>query len=575
MGRFQAGKLLIVSILVCLFSSALVYIISIVNALDLAKLIPFVGLSKFNLNSLPLNLFDKSNDYAAELSAHELIKKAGFDYRIYYALADDGYMTQLIRIINPLADPYHLKSPVMVQHGQSSNSRNFVMQSNAQTFPMPWPRNSGGQSSKSGEKHNNDIGVEGAMYDKSNKITPVVAIDGEEKDSDAASDRDDDKFKSKRKELKTSSSRSLAFMLANNGYDVWLSSTRGVDSNNKGFFRNVVEESITGEKIRYKNMTEGEEQLLIKRTRRSYWSFTLDDQIAHEIPSQISIILNVTGANKITLIGYSNTALTTLAMLSSRKDIAPLVDTYVGIAPVVYYSKLDGWFKWFMEDFMQLIPKRLDAELFLSDDMAKFLRRTIARACSKIPVRYSMCKWFIDLLFGSSSQFRTNFEMPFFYHLLRPTSWKCLAQHLQIVKSHRLAKFDYGPHKNKRIYGTKQPPEYDISKIDRRVNLALISGENDSWANKATVEKIRRKLGRKLALDIVVPDYNHLDLTAAFDVDVKVNLPLLQFLDSRYYRQAAAAKLALQKRIESNRGEGDSAESSRSDENELLDWRYV
>jgi len=454
-----------------------------VRSFGIGDLLPWFGLEE--LKSAGALITDSSDDEVVEFGTHRLIERAGFSYENYEALADDGYITQLIRIINPLADARYLKfPPIMIQHGQTANSRNFVMQSNSKHHPMRYP--------------------------------PFL---DEEIEGDPPN---------------PSSNRSLAFMLANNGYDVWLSSTRGVDDNNRGYTKLIPYKALAEGKNRRKNMTVGEDKLVVQRTRRSYWSFTLDDQIAHEMPSQIATILNVTGASKISLFGYSNTALTTFAMLSIRPDIAPFVDTYIAVAPVVYYSRLDGWFKWFMHEFMQLIPKHADGELFLNDMVAGFIRKIILRVCSPTQIRYTICKFGLDLLFGDSGQFRTNLELPFFGHLIRPTSWKCLAQHLQIVKSRKLAKFDYGPYENKRVYGSHKPPEYNLSMINEQVNIALISGEKDCWANPSTVDEIRERLPRKPILDIVIPDYNHLDLAAAFDVDVRVNLPLLRLLDERH-----------------------------------------
>lgn len=449
-----------------------------VDALGISDVLPWFRL---DLKSMS-HLADLSNDEAVHLDTHRLIERAGFSYENYYALADDGYITQLIRIVNPLADHNYLKRPpIIIQHGQTANSRNFVMQSNKQHHPMPWPPNA------------------------------------------------DDK------PHKASSNRSLAFMLANNGYDVWLSSTRGVDGNNNGYIQMAPMLAINNNRNSNKNMTTGEDDLLLRRTQnRGYWSFTLDDQIAHEMPSQVATVLNVTGAPKVSLFGYSNTALTTFAMLSIRPDIAAHVDSYIASAPVVYYSELDGWFKWFMADFMQLIPASIDAQLFVTDQAANFIRKVLVRTCKNLTIRYTFCKFALDLMFGESGQFRTNLELPFFGHLIRPTSWKCLAQHLQIVRRHKVAKFDYGARKNLRFYGTKEPPEYHLSMVNRDIKVALVSGDKDNWANPATLDEVRRKLPSKPALDLVIKDYNHLDLAAAFDVDMRVNLPLLKFLDRRH-----------------------------------------
>ena len=521
----------------------------LVQAIGMSDVFPFLMFGNFQMDEKwKEEIADTSNDEAALLSTHELIKRAGFDYENHYALSDDGYITQLIRIINPLADPSQLRyPPVMVQHGQTANSRNFVLQSNRQHFPMPWPRPRvqpplhplavAGRPEKRAQTPAGLFKWDswfGALDESEVGVAEPTA-----QNNNSAQQHSNQPAHNPLEQYwlgRLSSNRSLAFMLANNGFDVWLSSTRGVDENNQGFLGEAAVEKLLERRHleqQRRNMTYGEFELMRKRTKASYWAFTLDDQITHEMPSQILTILNITGAQKITLVGYSNTAMTTLAMLSVRQDIAPHVDATVSIAPVVYYSKLSGWFKLVAGELMQLIPKTLDAELFVSNSMAALLRRLTTRLCTPLPVRYTVCKFIFDSIFGSSNQFMTNLELPFFSHTFRPTSWKCMGQHLQIIKTHKLAKFDYGKKLNLRYYNSPTPPLYNISKINPAVQIGLVAGDLDSWANPATLDEIRRTLNKPPAFDLRIREYNHVDLTAAFDVDVRVNLPVLEHLKQR------------------------------------------
>lgn len=472
------------------------------GALNLDNIFP----SWFNFGQdwqhVSAKILDHSNDEAAELNTHGLLTRAGFDYENHYCLADDGYVTQLIRIVNPLADKSKLRiAPILLVHGQTSNSRNFVMQSNSQHRPMRWPPRADPSKPSGGLNL-------GALLEESQ----TSSYQGPQ-----------------------SSNRSLALMLANNGYDVWLATTRGADQHNRGYLKGIWRRTLKKGFNRLKaNMTGFFDKLLEERSkRRNYWAFTLDDQIEYELPSQIAVVLNVTGAPKITLMGYSNSALTTLSMLSIRQDIGKLVDTYIGIAPVLYYNNISGWFKWFIEDFVELFPKNLDADLFISDKLANFVRRIMIRGCHNLPARYTICKFFLDLLFGASPRFQTNLEPPFFGHLVWPTSWRSMAQHVQHIKSHKMAKFDYGPELNKQYYGTAVPPEYSLEKVNPDIKIGFVSGVEDCWANQATLDEARNRLPRKPDFDLVLKDYNHLDLTAAFEVDIKVNIPIMNFVNLR------------------------------------------
>lgn len=101
------------------------------------------------------------------------MEKAGFKYKIYHPVTDDGYVIELIHIINPLADSSKLrKFPVILSHGFTQAGYNFICQSIGESKALKWPR-------KLSEKWNR------------------------------------------------ASDRNLAVLLANHGYDVWLATSRG------------------------------------------------------------------------------------------------------------------------------------------------------------------------------------------------------------------------------------------------------------------------------------------------------------------------------------------------------------
>lgn len=57
-----------------------------------------------------------------------------------------------------------------------------------------------------------------------------------------------------------------------------------------------------------------------------------------------------------------------------------------------------------------------------------------------------------------------------------------LVQYAQIANSHKFRAYDHGKEKNLRIYGQKEPPDYELSKIT--VPVYLFHAENDFLAPK-------------------------------------------------------------------------------------------
>jgi pimeloyl-ACP methyl ester carboxylesterase len=118
-----------------------------------------------------------------------MLTRLGFQHELHNCTARDGYTTQLVRMVNPFVKRAHLrKVPVMLYTGQGVSPAAFLAASLDASRPTKW----NGRSSESDEQ----LFGEGL---------PLCAAN-----------------------------RSLAVMLSNNGFDVWLVPTRGIDVQNRG-----------------------------------------------------------------------------------------------------------------------------------------------------------------------------------------------------------------------------------------------------------------------------------------------------------------------------------------------------
>ncbi len=66
----------------------------------------------------------------------------------------------------------------------------------------------------------------------------------------------------------------------------------------------------------------------------------------------------------------------------------------------------------------------------------------------------------------------------------------------QIIRSGKFAKYDWGAKKNMQIYGTKEPPIYNLTKIEFPVHLFV--GEYDRLADVKDAERLLKELGSKI-----------------------------------------------------------------------------
>lgn len=408
---------------------------------------------------------DHSNDKLAASTVEELIEAAGFKYELYYSLSKDGYETQIVRLVNPLADRSKLKQPpVMMFHGGLVDPSVYLWANTKQHHPEPWPR---------------------------------TENDGPE----------------------TSSNRSMAFVLANNGYDVFLIGTRGTyQSRGHTDFNNPHSKEI----IDYDLITPSHES-------RKYWDYCFDDLIKYEVTRQMDKVLEVTGAKKVTFIVQSFSTIWSFGLFSENKEYADKIHQLVSMVPVVN-NKGTNKFVPAVRKLVLALPNSIGNILFQGLLLTPAFRKTIVSLSKSVRLRYTLTKGFLSLFFGPSSQFTTLLELPVLGHIFLPVGFKQFKHWTQISKRSGLYKFDYGRKRNLQLYGTAIPPKYDLGKFMVK-NWMMISGELDTLSTKESVQQVRNEVGVKPYKDVVVPEYNHVDFFGGEDVDVKVNLPILEYLD--------------------------------------------
>lgn len=145
---------------------------------DLAYLISktetLIGPYKRQDINLLLNSERQLNESIASHSTIGLILAAKFKFEQYNVTSLDGYITQIIKSVNPRVERRSLKRlPVVLYAGQGVGPSIFLLGACERDEPMVWQP----EDSMAGSVHN----------------------------------------------------RSLAFTLSNNGYDIWLVPARGVD----------------------------------------------------------------------------------------------------------------------------------------------------------------------------------------------------------------------------------------------------------------------------------------------------------------------------------------------------------
>jgi len=254
---------------------------------------------------------------------------------------------------------------------------------------------------------------------------------------------------------------SLSFILADNGYDVWLGNNRG----------NGVSMINT----------------MHSKHSKEFWDFSWDDMGRVDMPAQINYVLEQTGAKKLTYIGHSEGTIQAFAGFLANASLVDNVNLYVALAPVAYVQYVESLIVKALADLnTQDIFFLLGVKEFNLPDAINIL---LPGVCTIDP---SLCKFVIDLITGPTTYLNDSREGYYLHYEPNPTSVKNMAHWAQGVRAGTFARYDYGKEGNIQHYDQPTPPEYDLTKFPtmEQLPMALFAGGQDYLADPKDVERL-------------------------------------------------------------------------------------
>lgn len=299
---------------------------------------------------------------------------------------------------------------------------------------------------------------------------------------------------------------SIAYLLANQGYDVWLGNARG----NKHCRKHEA----------------------ISPKVPEFWNYSFDEIGRYDLPAMIDYVLNLTGRTQLKYVGHSQGTTSFFVMCSERPEYNEKISLMVALSPIAWMSHLKSPLIRLMSSLNPFLINTL--ELLGVYEFAPhnaIFKGVVNSFCGDEELAVKYCANFVFYLCGYDKKQLNVSNLPvFFAHLPGGSSTKQLLHYGQEIVSGKFQKFDYGQKKNKEVYGTKMPPEYPVGKITAPV--ALFYCEEDWLANVTDVEILKSELHNVVEYyKVPFESFNHLDFIWALDVKTLIVDKMLQLFE--------------------------------------------
>ncbi|KAL4703478.1 hypothetical protein ACJJTC_010350 [Scirpophaga incertulas] len=264
---------------------------------------------------------------------------------------------------------------------------------------------------------------------------------------------------------------SLAYLLADAGYDVWLGNARG----NKHSRHNI--------------------RLLPSDPK--FWDFSWHEIGIYDLPAMIDYVLKETRQKKLKYIGHSQGTTSFYVMASERPEYNKKISIMISLSPVAYMSHITSPFLKVLAgpgNALYSLLKYIGLYEFLpSNAVVQSLKTLLCGAVLKAEI---LCSNVVFLIAGFDWEQLNITNLPVIYgHMPAGAATKQIMHYAQGITSGDFKQFDYGPAENNQRYGSAQPP------------------------NPIDVEQLRGELGN--VVDYHKVDYfpfNHFDFIWAKDL---------------------------------------------------------
>ncbi|KAL6010282.1 hypothetical protein ACLOJK_000713 [Asimina triloba] len=302
--------------------------------------------------------------------------------------------------------------------------------------------------------------------------------------------------------LLNSPDQSFAFILADNGYDVWIANSRGT------------------------KWSSGHTSLG-SSDDPAFWDWSWDELAAYDLPAFVEYVQEQTGQNMY-YVGHSLGTLMALASLSQRK-LVNMLRAAALLSPIAYLGQMPS-------PLATAAAKTYAAETLYKLGVVEFdpngepVGKMIKGLCNDHGIN---CYDLMSSFTGPNCCLNSSTINLFLEYEPQPTATKNMVHLAQMIRKGTISMYDYGSDDgNMQNYGQVDPPVYNMRNIPNDFPLFLSYGGKDAVSDVNDVQSLLESLKAHDSDKLTVEyrdDYAHADFVMGVNANQFIYEPMMAF----------------------------------------------
>ncbi|XP_049765584.1 lipase 3-like [Schistocerca cancellata] len=298
---------------------------------------------------------------------------------------------------------------------------------------------------------------------------------------------------------------SLAYILADKGYDVWLGNIRG-----------------NWYSQRHRTLSPEEDK---------YWRFSWHEHGIYDMPAQIDYVLNATGHKQIYYIGHSMGTTMFYVGMSMKPEYNEKIRAMFSLAPIAYMNHMISPLFQLLAKFTtsaQVLLYLIGASKFTPSQ--ELIRLIQPKICNDKAVTEPICTNVVFMICGFDKEQVVEEKLAAISsHIPAGSSTRQFIHYAQGIDKGHFRQYDHGMVENIKRYKQPTPPDYKL--INVKAPVYLFYSLNDWLAGPQDIDRLYTQLGNaKRKFKVAYEKFNHLDFTYgkdAYDLVYKHVLDLM------------------------------------------------